>query len=100
MSEQEQSQTKPKSLKDAFASKDIAVDLTERRSSLQAKLKEKAEMADILTEPEKQILSAAVEIFQGLDEAKNQAGMVGLLERALGVEPKVLRGAQGVTRGQ
>ena len=100
MSEQVQPQAESKSLKDAFAPKDTAADLTERRSALQAKLEEKAKMADILTEPEKQIMNAAVEIFEGLDEVENQAGMVGLLEKALGVEPKVMRAAQGVTRGQ
>lgn len=100
MSEQVQRQTGPKSLKDAFAPKDTVADLAERRNVLQAKLEEKAKMSDILTEPEKQVMRAAVELLEGLDGFENQAGMVGLLEKALGVEPKVLRGAQGVTRGQ
>lgn len=83
----EQIQPQPQSLKEAFKPKDTADDLTERRWVLEAKLQKNIRRPDIFTEPAKLILSAAVEIFEGLDGFENQAGMVGLLEKVLEVGP-------------
>lgn len=89
-----------KSFKDAFAPKDTATDLTGRVQAIEAKLAEKAKMADILTETEKATMLVATQILEGLGGQENQVGMVGLLEKAFNIQPKVMRSTQGVSRGE